>query len=167
MRGLVIVLAACSASTPSGAKLTIVNTDANLDSMPASLEETMAAHIPSNYGLKVSNLIFDNNNASPPFVWFEIDLYEPVAKADYTLVTKQLMQMAAGEAMISFRELSKDKGWAASGGTLTVTEASGGDISLTFDGVTMVPFLETGTTNNGSGSFTVSGTADVHDYSAM
>lgn len=164
---IVVVLAACTSSPPAGAKLTITNTDANLDNMPASLEETLAGHIPSNYGLKVSQLIFDNNTGSPPFVWFEIDLYEPVAKGDYALVTKQVMQLAAGEAVIVFKQLSADKGWASSGGTLTVTQASGGDVSATFDGVTMVPFLDTGSTNNGSGSFTLGGTAGVHDFQAM
>jgi hypothetical protein len=164
---MVIVLAACTGSTPAGAKLTIANGDANLASMPTSLEETMAGHIPSNYGLKVSQLLFDNSNASPPFVWFEIDLYEPVAKGDFGLVTKQVMQLAAGEAVISYQELGAEKGWASSGGMVTVTEASGGDVSVEFDGVPMMPFIDTGGTNNGSGSFTLSGTAVVHDFAAM
>jgi hypothetical protein len=126
----------------------------------AALEETVAGHLPNNFGGELGQLIF-NLGTIDDAAWIDIIFAEPVEAGTRTVVSTQPSQLGAGEAMIEYDEYGAGRAWTSQSGTLTIVRADIPVVEVMLDGVAMMP-----TMGDATGTFTLALSATATEYDA-
>jgi len=161
--GLVLALAACGGdSATSGGELTLSDESSSNNKLHASvpLEETVAGHLPNNFGGELGELIF-NAGIPTDAVWIHIIFAEPVAVGSRTITTQQPSMVDSGQASVEYAELGINRRWVAQSGTLEITKASGNVVTVEADALPMAA-----TTTDAIGTFAITFTATATEYDA-
>ena len=159
--GLVLAVAACGDSATSGGELTLSEEASSNNKLHAMvpLEESVAGHLPNNFGGELGELIF-NAGAPNDAVWIHIIFAEPVATGTRTITTDQPAQLDAGFASLEYTELGINRRWVAQSGTLAITTADVPVVTVEASGLPMAA----STSTDATGTFTLALTATATEY---